>query len=48
MTFSARTERRGPTVNQLAAEKHLHKILDKPRHYAVAHATPYGVALLPA
>jgi len=30
MTFSARTERRGQTINQLAAEKHLHKILDKP------------------
>jgi len=30
MTFSARTERRGQTINQLAAEKRLHKILDKP------------------
>ena len=29
MTFSARTERRGQTMNQLAAEKHLHEILDK-------------------
>jgi hypothetical protein len=30
MRFSARTERRGQTINQLAAEKRLHKILDKP------------------
>jgi hypothetical protein len=29
MTFSARTERRGQTINQLAAEKRLHKIIDK-------------------